>query len=56
MVHAIEHRSEDILQVEHGSVYPALRRLEHRGWMASFWGTPEDNRPARYCRLTPATE
>jgi PadR family transcriptional regulator PadR len=49
----IEHRSEDVLQVEHGSLYPALHRLEDRGWIASFWGTSENNRKARYYRLTP---
>lgn len=54
IAHAIEHRSEDVLQVEHGSLYPALHRLENRGWIASFWGTSENNRKARYYRLTPA--
>ena len=53
IAHAIEHRSEDVLQVEHGSLYPALHRLEDRGWIASFWGTSENNRRARYYRLTP---
>ena len=48
----IEHRSEEVLQVEHGSLYPALHRLEDRGWIASFWGTSENNRKARYYRLT----
>ena len=48
----IERRSEDVLQVEHGSLYPALHRLEDRGWIASFWGTSENNRKARYYRLT----
>ncbi len=52
IAHAIEHRSEDVLQVEHGSLYPALHRLENRGWIASFWGTSENNRKARYYRLT----
>ena len=52
IAHAIEHRSEDVLQVEHGSLYPALHRLEDRGWIASFWGTSENNRRARYYRLT----
>jgi transcriptional regulator len=51
---AIERRSEDVLQVEHGSLYPALHRLQHRGWIASFWGTSENNRKAKYYRLTPA--
>ena len=54
IAHAIERRSEDVLQVEHGSLYPALHRLEDRGWIASFWGTSENNRKARYYRLTHA--
>ncbi len=54
IAYAIEHRSEDVLQVEHGSLYPALHRLEDRGWIASFWGTSENNRKARYYRLTRA--
>ena len=52
IAHAIESRSEDVLQVEHGSLYPALHRLEDRGWIASSWGTSENNRRARYYRLT----
>jgi PadR family transcriptional regulator PadR len=52
IAHAIERRSEDVLQVEHGSLYPALHRLEDRRWIASFWGTSENNRKARYYRLT----
>jgi PadR family transcriptional regulator PadR len=54
IAHAIEHGSEDVLQIEHGSLYPSLHRLEDRGWIASFWGTSENNRKARYYRLTPA--
>jgi transcriptional regulator len=54
IAHAIEHQSEEVLQVEHGSLYPALHRLEDRGWIASFWGTSENNRKARYYRLTAA--
>ena len=54
IAHAIERRSESVLQVEHGSLYPALHRLEDRKWIASFWGTSENNRKARYYRLTPA--
>jgi transcriptional regulator len=50
---AIERGSEDVLQVEHGSLYPALHRLQNRGWIASFWGTSENNRRAKYYRLTP---
>src|SRR5262245_61768188 len=52
--HAIERGSEDVLQIEHGSLYPALHRLEDRGWIASFWGTSENNRKAKYYRVTPA--
>ena len=54
IAHAIERGSESVLQVEHGSLYPALHRLEDRGLIASFWGTSENNRRARYYRLTPA--
>ena len=54
IAHVIEKRSDDVLQVEHGSLYPALHRLEDRGWVASFWGTSENNRKARYYRLTKA--
>lgn len=54
IAHIIERRSEDVLQVEHGSLYPALHRLEDRGWIASFWGTSDNNRKARYYRLTAA--
>jgi PadR family transcriptional regulator PadR len=53
IAHVIEHRSDALLQVQHGSLYPALHRLEDRGWVASFWGTSENNRKARYYRLTP---
>src|SRR6266496_1255865 len=52
IAHAIERGSEDVLQIEHGSLYPALHRLEDRGWIASFWGTSENNRKAKYYRLT----
>jgi PadR family transcriptional regulator PadR len=54
IAHAIERGSDDVLQVEHGSLYPALHRLHDRGWIAAFWGTSENNRRARYYRLTPA--
>ncbi len=54
VAHVIERRSDDVLQVEHGSLYPALHRLEDRKWISSFWGTSENNRRARYYRLTPA--
>lgn len=54
IAHAIERGSDEVLQVEHGSLYPALHRLEDRGFIASFWGSSENNRKARYYRLTPA--
>ena len=53
IAHSIERGSEDVLQVEHGSLYPALHRLKNRGWIAAFWGTSENNRKAKYYRLTP---
>ena len=52
IAHAIERGSDDVLQIEHGSLYPALHRLENRGWIASFWGTSDNNRRAKYYRLT----
>lgn len=54
IAYAIERGSDEVLQVEHGSLYPALYRLENRGWIASFWGTSENNRKAKYYRLTQA--
>ena len=48
----IEQRSDAVLQVEQGSLYPALNRLEDRGWIASYWATSENNRRARYYKLT----
>lgn len=53
IAHNIERHSKDVLQVEHGSLYPALHRLETRGWIVGFWGTSENNRRAKYYRLTP---
>jgi len=49
----IEQRSAAFLQVEQGSLYPALNRLEDRGWVDSYWAISENNRRARYYRLTP---
>jgi PadR family transcriptional regulator PadR len=46
--------AEDLLRVEEGSLYPALYRLEERGWIESEWGTSENNRRARFYRLTRA--
>jgi len=50
----IERRSDDVLLVEQGSLYPALHRLEERGWITSAWGVSDTNRKARYYQLTPA--
>lgn len=49
----IERRSDDVLLVEQGSLYPALYRLEERGWIVSFWGTSDSRRRVRLYRLTP---
>ena len=50
----IEHTSEDMLQVEQGSLYPALHRLEDRGWLSASWGQSENNRKAKFYGLTTA--
>jgi PadR family transcriptional regulator, regulatory protein PadR len=50
----IQQISKDALQVPQGSLYPALYRLEHRGWIAAEWGESENKRKAKYYRLTPA--
>jgi transcriptional regulator len=44
--------SRDVLQVNQGSLYPALHRLEERGWITAEWGTSENNRRAKFYRLT----
>jgi transcriptional regulator len=46
--------SKEVLQVEQGSLYPALYRLEDKGWIQSDWGVSENNRKARFYRLTPS--
>jgi len=51
---AIQQQSDDVLIVEHGSLYPALQRLEERGWIEAQWGTSENNRKARFYKLTRA--
>ena len=48
----IERTSEEVLEVEQGSLYPALHRLEDRGWVSSYWGVSENNRKAKYYKLT----
>ncbi len=50
----IEQTSDEVLQVEQGSLYPALHRLEDRGWVAAYWGTSENNRKAKFYKLTAA--
>ncbi len=50
----IQQISRDVLQVNQGSLYPALRRLEERGWIEADWGTSENNRRARFYSLTAA--
>src|SRR5579864_3607887 len=49
---AIQHVSDDELLVEHGALYPALQRLEERGWIAGKWGVSSNNRKARFYSLT----
>src|SRR5437667_11988677 len=49
----IQRTSEELLQVETGSLYPALHRLEARGWIAASWDLSEKGKRARYYRLTP---
>jgi PadR family transcriptional regulator PadR len=51
---AIQTRSGDTLLVDHGSLYPALQRLEQRGWIKGAWGTSDNNRRARFYALTAA--
>ena len=51
---AIEQASRDVLRVEEGSLYPALQRILVKGWIAGEWGRTEENRRARYYRITAA--
>ena len=48
----IQQISQDVLQINQGSLYPALHRLERRAWIEADWGTSENNRRAKYYRLT----
>jgi transcriptional regulator len=48
----IQHVTGDVLRIEEGSLYPALHRLEKRGWISSDWGLSENNRRAKYYQLT----
>lgn len=51
---SIQHISKDVLQVEEGSLYPALQRMLIKGWVTAKWGATAENRRARYYRLTAA--
>ena len=50
----IQQISDDLLRVQQGSLYPALHRLEHQGWIAADWGVSDNNRRARFYALTKA--
>ena len=52
VVRWIHKKTEDVLRIEEGSLYPAVHRLEKRGWLRSKWGPSENNRQARYYELT----
>src|ERR1700761_434180 len=52
IAHAIERTSENALEIEQGSLYPALHRLEDRGLVSSEWGVSENNRKAKFYKLT----
>src|SRR5215469_3748049 len=54
IVKAIQRSSEELLKVEHGSLYPALYRLEQRGWLAGKWEKTDKGRPMKFYRLTAA--
>jgi PadR family transcriptional regulator len=54
IVQRLQQISEDALRVEEGSLYPALHRIEHQGWIAAEWRPTESKRRAKYYRLTPA--
>jgi PadR family transcriptional regulator PadR len=56
MAQRIEDMSRDVFQVSQGSLYPALQRMKRKGWIRSDWRVTENNRRARYYRLTPAGE
>ena len=51
---AIQRQSDDVLLVDHGSLYPALQRLEEQGWIKAQWGVSDNNRKARFYDLTAA--
>jgi transcriptional regulator len=53
IAHHVQQISDDVLQVEEGSLYPALQRMLIKGWVVAEWKQSENNRRARYYRLTP---
>ena len=54
IANAIQQVSEEALRVDEGSLYPALHRLERRGWIKAHWGASENNRRAKFYELTPS--
>jgi PadR family transcriptional regulator PadR len=52
IAHSIQRLSDDVLQIEEGSLYPALQRMLAKGWVTARWGTTAANRRARYYQLT----
>lgn len=54
IANSIQRISDDVLQVEEGSLYPALQRMLIKGWVTAKWGSTSENRRARYYQLTPA--
>lgn len=54
IANAIQQRSEDVLRIDEGSLYPALQRMLLKGWVSGEWGKTQENRRARYYRLTRA--
>jgi PadR family transcriptional regulator, regulatory protein PadR len=53
IAHWIKERTDDAILIEEGALYPALHRLERRGWVEAEWGVSENNRRAKYYQLTP---
>ena len=54
IVQSIRKSSDEVLRVDHGSLYPALHRLQRKGWVSARWGTTDNNRRAKYYSLTAA--
>jgi transcriptional regulator len=52
----IQEASDEVLQIEEGSLYPALHKMEHDGWITSEWATSDTNRRVRFYRITPKGE